>query len=198
MIDKNTEALANTVKKVLEEANLGRVYAHTKGRNIGMISASRGHLTAEENKKRNQELAGDIRKAGYGYVNVRGRYVENHGKPDARNVDEHSFLVIGKQGNDAGELKGFLKKHGEKYDQDSILHKAHDSENAKLHGTNESGWPGKDKEHDVGKWHPNRTPEFHSVMKKGKTFAFEDNNLIVEKLEFLNDKGFFSRRETLF
>ena len=52
----------------------------------------------------------------------------------ARPVDEHSYLVIGKKGKDGGALKGFLKKHGEKYGQDSVLHKSHDSNEAHLHG----------------------------------------------------------------
>lgn len=174
--------------------SLSRIHQHAQGRNIGMISAHRGENTAQENKTRSKELEGHIRKAGYGFVKVKGRYIENHGTPHARAVDEHSYLVIGKKGHDKGHLKGFLKKHGEKYGQDSVLHKAHDEEHAHLHGTREGGFPGKGKAHNVGKFHPNRAGEFHTKMKGKRTFAFEE----VEMLEFVTPITFFSRDEALF
>lgn len=180
--------MTKTYSQILQESSLARVYAHTRDRSIGMISAARGENTSQENKAKTKELEGHIKNAGYGYIKVKGRYVENYGKPDAKNVDEHSFLVMGKKGDDKGELKGFLKKHGENYNQDSILHKAHNEETAKLHGTKEGGFPGKDQEHDVGKFHPNRTGEFHTAMKGNKTFAFES-------FVFLNSRSFCSGEE---
>lgn len=180
------------LKTIINEASLGRVYQHTKDRNIGMITAHRAENTAEENKKRNQELEHHIRKAGYGFVKVKGRYVENHGTPQAKNVDEHSYLVVGKKGDDKGELKNFLLKHGEKHGQDSVLHKAAGESTAKLHGTREGGWPGKGKTHDVGNFHPDRAGEFHTAMKGGKkTFAFES-------IQFLTPVSFYNREESEF
>ena len=180
-----------TFDKFLLESSLSRVYSHTKDRNIGMITAHRGENSTEENNERNAELARHIRNAGYGYIKVKGRYVENHGTPQARNVDEDSFLVIGKKGDDKDNLKTFLLKHGEKYNQDSILHKNYNETTAKLYGTKEGSWPGKGKEHNAGEWHPSRAGEFHSVMKGSKTFTFES-------FIFLNSISFFSRKENLF
>jgi hypothetical protein len=185
------ESNMKSFKTLFNESSLGRVYQHTQGRNIGMITAHRGENSADENKSRNSELEGHIRKAGYGFVKVKGRYIENHGTDKAKAVDEHSYLVIGKKGDDKGQLKGFLKKHGQNYGQDSILHKSHDSEEASLHGTKEGGFPGKDKDHSVGKFHPNRASEFHTAMKGGKTFAFES-------VQFITPLSFFSREETEF
>jgi hypothetical protein len=91
-----------------------------------------------------------VRKAGYGFIDVEGR-----------NVDEKSLLVVGKMGDDKGHLLGHLKHLATKYNQDSILHKPHNSEKTLLHGTNETGYPGKDKHIEVGSWHANRTAEFH-------------------------------------
>lgn len=167
---------------------LSRVLQHTKERNIGMITAHRGSHTPEENKERNEQLKADISKHGYGYKHVKGTYVENYGKPDAKPVEEHSFLVIGKKGHDSGALKGFLKKHGAKYDQDSVLHKSHDNENAHLVGTNETGYPGKDKEESVGKFHPDKASEFYSKMK-GKNYTFES----VEFYDSAYGKTFLNR-----
>jgi hypothetical protein len=178
-------------KTFIDEASLSRVHAHTQGRNIGMITAHRGENTADENKTLNSDLEGHIRKAGLGFVKVKGRYVENHGTPHAKNVDEHSYLVVGKKGDDNGHLLGFLKKHGAAYKQDSILHKAHNEDNAALHGTKEGGFPGLGVKHDVGTWHPNRAGEFHTAMKGSRTFAFES-------IQFLNVPTFFGREETEF
>ena len=36
---------------------------------------------------------------------------------------EESFLVIGSDGDDSGNLKGFLKKAGAKYQQDAVIFK---------------------------------------------------------------------------
>ncbi len=179
-----------TYKEYLAESGggLSRVLQHTKERNIGMITAHRGVHTPEENKERNELLKADIKDNGYGYKHVKGVYVENHGKADAKPVEEHSFLVIGKKGNDSGALKGFLKKHGTKYDQDSILHKAHDDDDAHLIGTNDTGYPGKDKEANVGKFHPDRAGEFYSKLK-GKDYTFES----VEFYEPEYSKTFLNR-----
>ncbi len=178
-------------KTLYNESSLSRVHAHTQGRNIGMITAHRGEFTASENKSRNKSLEKDIRKAGHGFIRVKGRYIENHGTPQARPVDEHSYLVVGKKGKDGGALKGFLKKHGEKYGQDSVLHKAHDSNDAHLHGTKEGGYPGKGKKESVGTFHPNRAGEFHTAMRGHRTFAFEEVN-------FTSPVTFSSRQETEF
>ena len=114
------------------------------------ILASRDDLTSEENRQRHTALKNDVRKAGYGFIDVEGR-----------NVDEKSLLVVGKMGDDKGHLLGHLKHLATKYNQDSILHKPHNSEKTLLHGTNETGYPGKDKHIEVGSWHANRTAEFH-------------------------------------
>ncbi len=58
------------------------------------------------------------------------------------------------------------------------------------YGTREGGFPGKGKTHPVGKFHPNRAGEFHSVLK-GRTYSFES-------VQFLKPKSFFIREETEF
>jgi len=186
--------------------SLARVMHHTQNSTVGIITAHRGTHTAAENKSRNQDLARDIRAHGFGFAHIRGRYIENYGTKDARPVDEHSFLVIGKKGHDSGALKGFLQHHGEKYGQDSVIHKAHNESTAKLLGTREGAWPGKGKEEDVGHWHPNRFSEFHSVLRTGKfhsamqgggkSFAFTKEEW--EGFAVYNPVSFSSRVETLF
>jgi len=160
----------------ITESGLSRAYEHSKGRNIGMITAFRGsddhpgkspEAIKKINHANNHELEGHIRKAGYGFNKVRGRYTENFGKPNAKSQDEQSYFVHGKKGDDHGELKKFLVHHGEKHNQDSVLHKAHNEEHANLIGTNHTGFPGHGVHQNVGHWNPHRTGEFHTVIKGG-------------------------------
>lgn len=187
--------MSATFKDFLQEASLSRVHSHVQNRNIGMITAHRGENTAKENASRNKELEKSIRSAGYGFVKVKGRYIENHGTDKARAVDEDSYLVVGKKGDDKGHLLSFLKQHGQKYGQDSILHKSASDENAKLHGTREGGWPGMGKEHDVGKFHANRAGEFHTAMRGHRSFEFSE---AVEQFSFVRPITYFNREESLF
>jgi hypothetical protein len=108
-----------------------------------MMLASRDNLTSEKIDNAMSALKNDVRKARYGFIDVKGRY-----------VDVMSLLVVGKKGDDGGALLGHLKHLGEKYGQDSILQKPHNSERASLHRTNETE---KDKHIEVGSWHPNRS-----------------------------------------
>jgi hypothetical protein len=171
---------------VLSEAatrSLSRVYNHAQNRNIGMISAQRGENTAAENRAADLELRDHIRKAGLGYVRVKSRYTENQGTPQERKVSERSLLVMGKKGHDSGHLLGHLRKWGKHYKQDAILHKTHDREDAELHDTK-----GDNKPMSVGKWHPNRTSEYSSHMKGGRSFVFES-------IEFVEEHSFFNRED---
>ena len=185
----------------IEETNLARVHAHTQNRNIGMLTAHRGEYTKEENEERNKNLESDLRKHGFGFVHVKGRYIENHGTKNARPVDEHSYMVVGKKGDDKGHLLNTLKHLGKKYEQDSILHKPHNSQEAHLHGTREGGYPGLGKSTSVGNFHPHRAGEFHTVLKNKKTFSFEstDNetgDFVCESFKIVAGKSFFAREET--
>ena len=167
-----------TFKQFLNESSLSRVYQHTQDRNIGLITAHRKEFTPEENKTRNSQLKNDIHKAGFGHVHVRGSYIENKGAPQEKKVDEHSFLVIGKKGNDSGNLKGFLQKHGEKYGQDSIFHKEHNETRGNLIGTphSEKAFPAYHEHHDVGVFHPSKIGDYHSTMRGKRSFTFDRSN----------------------
>jgi hypothetical protein len=183
-MDKNTlRNLTETANEVsnmlpLDEASMIRLHKHTLERNIGIITAYRGRYPVSENKKRNSMLQSDIRSAGYGFYNVEGHYIEGYGSEVSKDVKERAFLVIGDKGNDNGKLKGFLKKWGAKYNQDSVLYKSF-NENAMLIGTqskDEDGnaveFPGMNKEVAVGEFKPMKISQFYSRMK-GKPFVFE-------------------------
>lgn len=161
-------------------ASLSRILGHTEDRNIGIISASRGRYPKQENKTRTNELATDIRGAGFGFVKMSGHYIEGFGQEGEKTpVTEEVFFVIGKDKEDSGHLKSALKKLGAKYDQESILFKPFGDPKAYIVGTtsvNEDGepvWPGLGTEVEAGTFHPNKVGQFFTKMKSGKTFVFE-------------------------
>lgn len=109
----------------LDEAGLSRILSHIDTRNLGFITAFRGggSVPLEQNRQRNRLLQKDIRDAGFGFLRVEGHWPENEGTPEEHQVIEESFLVIGRDGDDSGNLRGFLKKAGAKYEQEAVLYK---------------------------------------------------------------------------
>lgn len=109
----------------LDEAGLSRILTHIQTRNMGFITAFRGGSATPlaQNRALNRQLQTEIRQAGFGYLRVVGSWPENEGTPEERQVVEESFLVIGSDGDDSGNLRGFLKKAGAKYHQDAVIYK---------------------------------------------------------------------------
>lgn len=153
----------------LAESSLSRIWKKHKESDSGTISACRGNLTKEENKKRTLELKTLLIKAGYSVTAVNGVYIENYNSPDAREVHEKSFIVFDYK--NLGTLKQDLIKFGKKFDQDSITY----SEQGKdyyLIGTNRTGYPGMNVEIKLGKPMFGTNGEFFSTVK-GRPFVFE-------------------------
>ena len=111
----------------LYESSLSRVWKHTESHDYGTISAFRyapdcGNGTPykkKENLQRNASLLSKLRKEGYSVTAIKGSYIENYKKKNARVVDENSFIVVDIQ--DKGNLKSTLLKSGEEFEQDSIV-----------------------------------------------------------------------------
>ena len=79
----------------LIETTFKRLEKHFENNDCAFISACRGDRTAEENNIKTEELKEKLRRMGYGYVAIRGGYIENKGLPDERTVeDEKSFAVF--------------------------------------------------------------------------------------------------------
>jgi len=145
-----------------------------------MLSAFRSSFKRLENLERTKNLESEIGRL-FAFYTMHGRYIEGYGtegeKPPS---DEISFLVMGSSKNDSGNLKGLLRKLGQKYNQDSVLYKPFNSENAVLIGitdTNEMGqpsWPGLGNEVSVGKFHPMRAGEFHTSMMQSDPKKLND------------------------
>jgi len=168
-------------KQLYNEASLSRVHSHTQKRNIAIVSAERDEYTKAENAKRTNELKADIRRNGFGFITIKGRY---QGKL------EMSFMIVGSEGKDKDKTKQFAITLGKKYSQDSVLIKQPDNDNAYIVGTNTTGNPGMGKKVSIGKWHPNRAGEYLSALgnKKSKTFVFENIRFEYQNRSYANQK----------
>ena len=60
-------------------------------------------------------------RGGFGLLHWRGQYIPS---ASAGPIEQHSFLVIG-SADDSGNLKGFLRKIGRKFNQDAVVWKGY-------------------------------------------------------------------------
>lgn len=118
----NTLPFSNLSK--LNQTSLSRVVSHIKNRTFCLITAFRGHLTREENLKRNKELTIELKKLKFGFFQVNGKFVQSdHADGKKIFAQEDSFFVIGPDLND-NSSEQFAKemiKLGNKFDQQSII-----------------------------------------------------------------------------
>jgi hypothetical protein len=89
----------------------------------GLPHAFRPELTPAENLLRDGELRAEIRRC-FGLLHLRGRYVADYGLPHVKTTEEYACFVSSHP-DDSGNLKGFLRKYGRKYGQDSIIYKGY-------------------------------------------------------------------------
>ncbi len=142
-------------------------------RNIGMISAFRKAYELEENLERTKLLQEklEVNKL-VTYIKLKGFYIRWY-VPTREKAPpyEISFLLTGLDKDDDGCLKGLLKKLGREFNQDSILFKPFDKEEAVLIGTNDKDenekptWLGMNSLASAGKFHPLKMGEFHTLMQ---------------------------------
>lgn len=149
-------------KDFLREGNpLSRINTFGEvGRHFVGISPERSHLSPKENGERVEQMKRVLQGHGYGYRQTKGEW---------EGGSERSFIVHAKApGDDSGHsLVSDMKKIATHFDQDAILH--HDGKEAKLIGTNDTGYPGKDKVQDIGKIRYNRPDSpFQTKFKKGQ------------------------------
>ena len=160
----------------LNEASLGRIYQHVvsnpKMKNWGVVTASRGELTAAENKQRNKELENDLRKLGYGYVHVDGMWQECR-KPDTEYKDCPDDMKVPTQEKSLF-IPNISQEHiqslGKKYQQDSVLF-ADEETKAKGEATFIDSKSGE--AFNIGKFSPGKIAQGYSKLKGGQVFTFE-------------------------
>jgi hypothetical protein len=202
-------SILHEVDNLLNEMSLSRIYRHaigSTGRPIGFITAFRifkgkdkdGNpipWTLKENREKNDVLEGLIKHAGYGYVKVKGGYIEGFNTSTARDVEDESFMIIGAP-NDTQELLNFLKKEGEEYNQDSILYISL-KKKAVLVGTSDYDelgkkikFPGYKNVIELGDFHTGENLGQFYTKWKGRKFVFKE---VDETFKFGESSGIFGK-----
>ena len=176
--------------------------------NVGLISARRPELTPAENLIRDGELRADIRQC-FGLYHLRGRYVANYGLPHVKTTEEYACFVSS-HADDSGNLKGFLRKYGRKYGQDSVIYKGYYRDAVLLALRDLPALGMKDGEtRSLGRFHPNRLGVLYTLMTRGgacsPTIALEDLQSGPDGVDWLGGRwedvglwtptSFFSRAE---
>jgi hypothetical protein len=154
-------------EKVSESAyrSLSRVTDHVKDRNVGIISANRKERKPAENLSNRKALEKDIKDAGYGFIRVKGGWVEAQKDGSKAPVTEPSLIVVGPKGDDGSKLKDFLKHHGSKYDQDAVVYKQHDHPHVNTISTSDRD-PSSPRhtETNIGKYSPGKFGDYFTAL----------------------------------
>jgi hypothetical protein len=95
------DVLPHLTGEQITEASLSRLFKHMTGsEGFVILSADRGvpaggdvAAQTKVNMANRDKLRGMILQMGYGYHQTEGRFIENKGKPDQREVAERSFFV---------------------------------------------------------------------------------------------------------
>jgi hypothetical protein len=98
---------------------------------------------------------------------VRGQYIHAAG---ADPVEEHAFLLVG-SADDSGNLKGFLRKAGRRFEQDAVIWKGYyrDVLFFALNNLPAIGMEDSDIK-NLGQFHPNHIGHYHALMTRWTTF----------------------------
>lgn len=166
----------------LNEIGLSRLYTHIQqNRPLGTISGFRYQddngkvLTQQENQARNAQIESELRRQNYGFVKVKGAYVEKDAKGNPVEVSEDSFLVIGEQGK-GDQLKAVLTILGKRFGQDSILYRD-DQGNAQLISTRSDSFVGPiGSTQSLGKFVPTQIGDYYTKLKGNRKFTFDAIN----------------------
>jgi hypothetical protein len=148
--------------------------------NCGLITAYRPELTAAENKVRNAELQIEIGWR-FGLLNVRGRWIKDVG---AEPTDGHAFLLIGNT-DDSGNLKGFLRKFGRKFEQGAVIWKGYyrDVLLIALQDFPAVGMKNGDTK-NLGRFHPRLMVQYFAMLSARRDGRWEDFGIWTQSSSF--------------
>ena len=173
--------MVSTFSSYLQESGLSRLWKHSQEHDYGTITSFRyapdcgdgTPYTKRENLQKNKQMLAILRSKGYSVTKIKGSYIENYGKPTAREVGENSFFVVDLQ--DKGKLKKDLFALGEKYEQDSIIF-GNKGKAGVLFETNKcpDAYPGHGQKAAQGGAIFGKEGEFMSRVK-GRPFVFASN-----------------------
>ena len=187
-------------RKIVNESSLSRMRQHMMEHDTAMLTAFRGYIenengekeivTRKQNLNRNSKLKAELNKK-YNITVVQGKYIEDYGTADAKEVGEVTFFVV--DHNDTGDLEDDVKKAGIKWDQDSVLFIEKGAKNGRLHGTNRTAdFPGFGEVVPMGNPIFGKSGEFMTKMR-GRPFVLEQAVITNHEQDILGNMGKWAR-----
>lgn len=138
---------------------LSRLWQHYESNSpFGIITAFKKADTLEKNIADNMDMAREIRRAGYGYVWLKGYWAPHGVQADERDVED-SLFVVGTPKKE-NELKKLLVRLMRQYDQQAILWKGVDG---MVYQMDVAGTVV-----PAGVFHPDRISQAYSKILRGK------------------------------
>ena len=199
MEHKVKERSMKEYRQVVNESSLSRMRQHMMEHDTAMITAFRGYIKGEDgeqvtvirkqNLKRNSQLKAQLSKK-YNITVVQGKYIEDYGTNDAKEVGEVTFFVVDQ--DDTGNLERDITQAGIDWYQDSVLFVEKGAKNGRLIGTNDSDFPGYKKVIKVGNPIFGKSGEFMTKMR-GRPFVFEEVVITEHKAQKLSRMGEWAR-----
>jgi len=177
----------------LNEISLSRLYKHIEDkRPIATLSGFRYQdedgsiLTLQQNRARNAQIESELKRQNYGYMKVKGAYIEKGQDGKEVEVAEESFLVIGELGK-GDQLKSLVVKLGKKFGQDSILYRD-DNGKTQLISTRADSFVGPvGSTEQLGRFVPTQLGDYYTKLKGNRKFTFK---AISESFEPVAHLGF--------
>lgn len=152
-------------------------------RSLCCISAQRESNKVEKNVKDHKELGDSLRKLGYFPIQLKGIFYEQDDKGNTIHNDEGelSYLVISRKGEDIKSFNKNMFDLGVKYNQDSILMRDADVEEAYYWGTSHTDnpsvfKPGFNKKSTIGVLLPYKSTGFGYTPINPATGRLEDKD----------------------
>lgn len=160
--------------RIVEAAGLSRQVQHLFENQYGVISASRGEKTPQENAARGAELKELVRQSGYGYMSAQGFF---------RGAPEDSLLIPDASKED-------LQVWAQKYEQESYIYGEAgqfwfvETQSGAMHGPNDAKerfhYMGSAKEDEI----PDESAEYYTEIG-GKRWRFRDPAELAQKAAYV-------------
>ena len=162
----------------LNEIGLSRLYKHTEdNRPLATLSGFRYQdesgkvLTLQQNRARNAQIEVELKRQNFGFMKVKGAYIEKDKDGKEVEVAEESFLVIGETGK-GDQLKKLVIALGKRYHQDSILFRDDDGQ-TQLISTRADSFVGPvGTIEKLGRFISKKIGDYYTKLKGNRQFTF--------------------------
>jgi len=146
--DSDMETGNNEVHQLIPN-DINAIFAEKE---VAIISAERNERTEEQNTQKTLSLKSDLKALPYKFTKAYGGFIEETGDGEKVEVEETSFMVWAEP-DKAEKLRKDIISLGRKYDQEVVMIKQYDEQQAYFTST------GQDKDY-IGRYVPNTKSEY--------------------------------------